>query len=208
MRKIITALALGIFIWQCPVIETATAECDSSKCTAGIIDVINPNVSVLLESVEETEVTQTSEPYVENVTKKVTVENHLKSYMRYDLFNRASKQYALQQMAHTNEIGLRMVDDRYCVALGTAFTNQIGQQFDLVLENGQTIPCVLGDVKADIHTDTTNTYTLSNGCVSEFLIDEDALIYRVAHSGDVSYAYEEWDSSVVAIVIYDCNVLN
>ena len=208
MRKVISALLLGIFIWQCPVIVTVNAENDSSKCTAGIVDVINPNVKEMLESVEETDVTQTSEPYVESVTKKVTVENHLKSYMRYDLFNRVSKQYALQQMAYTNEVGLRMVGDRYCVALGTAFTDQIGQQFDLVLENGTIIPCVLGDVKADVHTDATNTYTLSNGCVSEFLIDNGALRHDVRYSGDVSNAYEEWDSSVVEIVVLDCNMLD
>jgi hypothetical protein len=111
-------------------------------------------------------------------------------------------------MAQNDMKGLRTVNGRYCVALGTYFTDQIGQYFDIVLSNGVVIHCVLGDIKANIHTDTSNVYTLSNGCLSEFIVDENALDKKAKDMGDVSYAYELWDSSIEEIIIYDYNCLN
>jgi hypothetical protein len=51
-------------------------------------------------------------------------------------------------------------------------------------------------------------YTLSNGCLSEFIVDENALDKKAKDMGDVSYAYELWDSSIEEIIIYDYNCLN
>jgi hypothetical protein len=144
----------------------------------------------------------------ESITKVVSKENHLKSYMGYTYFGNKTKQYQLQQMAQNDMKGLRTVNGRYCVALGTYFTDQIGQYFDIVLSNGVVIHCVLGDIKANIHTDASNVYTLSNGCLSEFIVDENALDKKAKDMGDVSYAYELWDSSIEEIIIYDYNCLN
>ena len=144
----------------------------------------------------------------ESITKVVSRENNLKSYMGYTYFGNITKQYQLQQLAENDPKGLRTVNGRYCVALGTAYTDQIGQYFDLVLENGVIIHCVLGDVKADQHTDATNTYTTSNGCMSEFIVNESLLDQNIKTTGNVSNAYELWDSSIVEIIIYDYNCLD
>lgn len=126
-----------------------------------------------------------------------------KSYMPYTaITNKKSKQYKLQQIASTGAYGIRVVDSRYLVAIGTAFNAEVGTYIDLILEDGFVIPCIVGDVKADKHTDSTNMVTSANGCVSEFLIDSKALHKSIKRSGDVSSCNENWNGCVRAIVVY------
>ena len=125
-----------------------------------------------------------------------------KSYMSYkEITNKSSKQYKLQQKAYTGNYGIRMVDDRYCVALGTYFQKEIGTYFDLVLENGTIIKCILGDIKASVHTKEDNITSL-NGCVSEFIIDSESLIKVAKTSGDISNCNDQWKSPVKKINFY------
>ena len=84
--------------------------------------------------------------------------------------SKSSDQYRLQQIAYTGMYGIRQVNGRFCVAVGSAYTTQIGQYIDLVLEDGAVIPCILADCKADIHTDTNNILT-SDGSLAEFVVD-------------------------------------
>lgn len=129
-----------------------------------------------------------------------------KSWMGYNLFGSGTNQYALQQLAETDQDGLRKVDGRYCVAIGSHFGTVIGQKFDLVLENNVVIPCVMGDQKADCHTDSSNIFT-QNGCCSEFIVDQTLLNSAAKQSGDVSSVSEKWDSPVVTVIVYDENAL-
>ena len=77
-----------------------------------------------------------------------------KSYMPYTaITNKKSKQYKLQQLASTGAYGIRVVDSRYLVAIGTAFNAEVGTYIDLILEDGFVIPCIVGDVKSPRHTD-------------------------------------------------------
>ena len=125
-----------------------------------------------------------------------------KSYMPYNaITNKSSKQYKLQQRAYTGKYGIRMVDGRYCVALGTYFKKEIGTYFDLVLKNGKVIKCVLGDIKSSAHTYEDNI-TSFNGCVSEFIVDTEHLNKAAKASGDISSCNSSWDSPVVKINIY------
>lgn len=127
-----------------------------------------------------------------------------KSYMGYNtITSPASDQYKLQQKATTSYNGIRMVDGRYCIAVGTHFGTRIGQYIDLVLANGTVINCIRGDVKADAHTDTNNIFTTANGCCSEFIIDPNVLMNKIKLSGNMSNLYEDWDSPVVSIKVYD-----
>lgn len=130
----------------------------------------------------------------------------VKNWMPYNIFSKASSQYALQKIAETDSEGLRTVKDRYCVALGSYFTSSIGQYFDLVLANGKIIPCVLADAKADIHTDAMNIFSRS-GCCSEFVVDSKSILSPVKFSGDMSKNREEWESPVVSVIVYDKNAL-
>lgn len=113
-------------------------------------------------------------------------------------------EYKLQNtVAYTNDDdGIRMINGRYCIAIGTAFGTRIGQYIDLVLENGTVIHCVMGDTKSDAHTDPEHVFTVASGCCSEFIVETEKL-NGVARSGDISNAHPEWKSAVSKIMVYN-----
>lgn len=161
---------------------------------------------------------KTEEPVDENVdltSKYVSYESYdapnnsgFKSFMDYrTITNTESQQYKLQQhYAYTGEYGIRMADSRYIVAIGTYFTPDIGQYFDIILENGTVIPCILGDQKADADTDSNNIITKHNGCMSEFIVDSYALNKDVKFYGDMSYCLKDWNSPIKTIKVYNRNI--
>lgn len=133
-----------------------------------------------------------------------------KSFMDYRAITATgSDQYKLQMLyAETGSNGIRMVNGRYCVAVGSRFTSDIGQYFDLILANGTVIPCILADQKADVHTDSNNIITEHNGCLSEFVVDTGYLNSTVKQRGNISYAEEGWNSQVVELKLYNKNVFD
>lgn len=161
---------------------------------------------------------KTEEPVDEDVdltAKYVSCETYdapknsgFKSFMDYrTITNTDSQQYKLQQYyAETGEYGIRMADSRYIVAIGTYFTSDVGQYFDIILENGTVIPCILGDQKADVDTDSDNIITKHNGCMSEFIVDSDALNEDIKFHGDMSYCLKDWDSPIKTIKVYNRNI--
>ena len=137
----------------------------------------------------------------------VPITSGFKSYMPYTaITNKASKQFKLQQMASTGTYGIRTVNNRYCVAIGTAFNAQVGTYFDLILANETVISCIVSDIKADKHTDKNNMITVSNGCLTEFIINSSALDRNAKRMGDISYCCDEWNSRVEKIKVYDKNI--
>ena len=136
----------------------------------------------------------------------------MKSYMPYavgdrSIFTTSSEQYRLQELCNTGAYGIRQFKNRYCVAIGSYFGTAIGQYFDLILENGTVIPCVMADQKADCHTDDSNIVTVANGCMTEFVVDAASLNSDTKRMGDISYCSDEWKSRVVEVKVYDRNVL-
>lgn len=130
-----------------------------------------------------------------------------KSYMPYtSITSKSSPQYKLQQSAYTGTYGIRQYGNRYCVAIGTAFNADVGTYFDLILENGAVIPCIVADIKANNHTDSNNMVTIANGCLTEFIVDSSALNRNAKRMGDISYCNKDWDSRVEKIRVYDKNV--
>ncbi len=135
--------------------------------------------------------------------------NGLKSYERGIkgnggiLFTQGTKQYQLQSVAET-ENGFRKVNGRYLVAVGSHFTDKIGQYITLMLDSGIAIPCIVGDQKADGDTDSSNIFT-ANSCCSEFIVDARTLDGDIKTRGDVSAYRPEWDSPVSSIIVYDVN---
>lgn len=127
-----------------------------------------------------------------------------KSWMDYGTITMdGSKQKILQsEYAYTGNYGIRQINGRYCVAIGSYFTTEVGTYFDLILENGEVIPCILADRKDDSDTDSDNIFTSDNGCATEFVVDEEALKYSALNNGDISSCCEEWDSPVKTIRIY------
>lgn len=129
--------------------------------------------------------------------------NHIKSYMDWEAIKSpSSNQYKLQQKAYTGQYGIRQVNGRFCVAVGSAYATTIGQYIDLVLEDGTVIPCILADCKADIHTNIENTLTF-DGSLAEFVVNTSSLSNTVRYTGDISTACDEWESTIVEIRIYD-----
>lgn len=131
----------------------------------------------------------------------------MKCYEDYKcITDNTSRQYELQTIACTDKDGFRKIDDRYLVAIGTYFEADCGTLFDIILENGEKIPAIVGDIKADIHTDVWNVY--SGGiCATEFIIDSDVMSGELLAIGDVSYYRDRWISKVKALYVYDENIL-
>lgn len=164
------------------------------------------NVVEMEEIVEETPIDNFEQFYTEY---QVPSNRGFKSYMSYRaITSKCSLQYKLQSIAYTGEFGIRQIDGRFCVAIGTFSNATVGTYIDLILENETVIPCVVSDFKADIHTDSTNKVTSHNGCVSEFLIDKTALHSTAKKIGDISYCKEEWKSPVRIIKVYEKNVFD
>ena len=121
-----------------------------------------------------------------------------KCYMDYRaITSTGSPQYQLQQEAYTDEYGLRKVDDFYCVALGSAFGSEIGARYIITLGNGNQVPVILADQKADRHTTPDNTRDYG-GAVIEFVVDTPVMPSAVRQSGSVS-SIPEFAGEVVEI---------
>ncbi len=129
-----------------------------------------------------------------------------KSFEDYSRFKSTSNQKRLQDLATTDENGLRVVDGRYTIAVGSATGASVGQYIDLVLENGTVIECVMGDLKADKDTDAQNLITNYSNCCSEFIVETRALSKEIRYYGNLSKLSDAWNSRVVQIIIYDAYV--
>ena len=155
--------------------------------------------------------------YISNKKQKINknyidysapVTSGFKSYMPYTaITSYSSPQYKLQQKAYTGTYGIRQVNGRYCVAIGTGFSSKVGTYFDLILSNGTVIPCIIADVKANQHTDSQNMITVANGCLTEFIVDFGALNSKAKQMGDISYCNDNWKSRVQTVRIYKENIL-
>ena len=140
-------------------------------------------------------------------TTKVTSSNGFKSYMAYTTITKKnSNQYKLQQWAHTDGQGFRILEGRFLIAVGTGVGAKVGQFVDVVLKNGTHIPAIVGDIKSDVDTDASNMFC-SNGCCTEFIVDNKTLVSSVRTSGDCSSANAAWQSPVVAINVLDKSML-
>ena len=113
----------------------------------------------------------------------------IKSYMDYRrITNKGSKQYKLQKRAYTDKkTGIRMFEGRYCIAVGSYYTREIGKKIDLLMQNGSVVECVLADMKADKDTINHHRQHATDGSVAEFVVDTRKLPKKVKRRGDVSY---------------------
>lgn len=173
-----------------------------------IVDTIKEDAvetkDVIAESVKIEEAEEIKEeeaiPYIELDAPKTDT---IKSYMSYRaITSKSSRQYKLQNsLAYTDNNGLRMVNGRYCVALGSYYTTTIGQWVDIELENGEIIQGILADCKSNKHTDATNRICF-DGSVVEFVVDTKTLDKTAKKMGDISYL-NNWNSKVASIKVYD-----
>ncbi len=131
------------------------------------------------------------------------VNTDFKTYMDYrKITDKSSVQYDLQQDAYTDSMGIRRIGDDVCVALGTGYTDSCGERFEITLDSGNTFTAIVGDIKADIHTDPTNRYVElweGHGDMIEFIVDTKKLDKEIRIMGSVG-EYEKYSGSVVSII--------
>lgn len=154
--------------------------------TTELIDDTSINTSQTTEEPTTTVFTQTSS---ELTQKEIPINNKsdFKSYMPYTaITNKSSKQYELQQQAYTDENGIRCIDGRPLIAVGTGWGLYIGDIVLVICNNGNSFEAIIGDWKANIHTKSDNKTTIDNNCRCEFIVDMSVLIPSVRRSGNVS----------------------
>ena len=126
-------------------------------------------------------------------------DTNFKTYMSYKAITaRNSPQYALQQRAYTGDYGIRMCEGYYLIALGSYYGTEIGSKYKITLSNGHMFYAMLGECKADIHTDSTNRFIPSNGNVVEFIVDTPHMPQIVRKLGTFS-ALNTFDGNVAKI---------
>lgn len=125
-----------------------------------------------------------------------------KTYMDYrKITNKSSKQWALQQLAQTDENGFRIFNGRYLVAVGTYYAKEVGKEMRITLEDGKEVLVIIGDIKQDIHTDKNNQYVPANGNIVEFIVDTDKLDPLTKKLGNVSNSGLEGKIAMIEEVI-------
>jgi len=130
-------------------------------------------------------------------------DNSMKCFMDYrTITDTSSAQYELQQRAITDENGFRKIDDRYCVALGTYYTSYIGEIFNVTLDNGKVIKCIVGDVKSDKHTDENHMYAIASDNILEFIVDADCINELSKQYGNMSFSNLEGQIVSIQKVTY------
>ena len=128
-----------------------------------------------------------------------SIDNSFKTYMSYTaITDKSSIQWDMQQSATTADNGIRMHDDRYMVAVGTYYSKECGEKFNIYLDNGHILYCVTGDIKANKDTDCTNRYIEDNGNIIEFIVNTSTIDNLARKMGDMSYS-DNLDGSVVKI---------
>lgn len=131
------------------------------------------------------------------------VDTDFKTYMDYrTITDKASLQYELQQQAYTDSLGIRRIGNDVCVALGTGYAEGCGERFEITLDSGNTFTAVVGDIKADCHTDSTNRYVElweGSGDMVEFIVETEKLDKSVRLMGSIG-EYEKYSGNVISIV--------
>ena len=151
-------------------------------------------------SVEDNDTTVVGSPIGE--TKSVPSQNGFFSYMDADFItSEYTDQYKMKEGYQLDSSGIWTYDGRWCIAVGSYYTKNVGQYIDVVLENGTIITGILADCKSDKDTDSTRRQN-PNGSIVEFVVNESSLSSDVKKHGNCAYAYPQWQSEVDHIDIY------
>lgn len=191
-------------------VTTEEKENKNNNSEKETVDTTEENLTETIEETKEEVNEEITEQIVQEVieeeqkyiSKYVPSNNSFKSYMSYKAITmKSSPQYKLQQTAYTDMYGLRMADGRYCIALGTYYTSTIGTKVDVVMANGSILKCIVGDLKANRHTDSQNIRA-QDGSVVEFIIDKNSLHPMARRMGNISYAAEKFSGEIIEIRVY------
>lgn len=171
-------------------------ESENSKLNAYISKLEEEN-NTLENQIEKLSKEQKKETVVIQATKK-----DFKSYMPYTaITNTSSTQYKLQRQASTDEDGIRCINSKPMVAVGTGWGVSVGDTVLIKCENGNSFEAIIGDIKANAHTGSDNKTTVTNGCRCEFIVDMSRLNPTVKSRGNVAVLakYSGYITNVVKI---------
>lgn len=138
-----------------------------------------------------------------NISSGIT----FKAFMDFRTITRkGTGQYKIRTMSDTSSSGLRVCNNRYLIAIGTAYNASVGTYVDVKMSDGSVIPCLVGDIKSDKDTDASHKYA-KNGSALEFIVDTNALPGAVTYHGDVSKIGGAISNKAVELVVYRKNAL-
>lgn len=202
-KRIIAVLMLLLFF--IPFI--AWEESSELEAQVEIEYITKPTVQI--ETLTESEPLTEVPTEIETSTSKYSYIEHpvpsgypFKCYMPYNLFVSTSRQYQLQLEAYTGDYGLRMLNGKYLVAVGTGWGADVGTEIVVVMKNGYELTCVVGDIKADIHTDSTNKIG-GDGSIIEFIVDVESMDTYAKYRGDISVCNLMFEGEIECIRVYE-----
>jgi len=186
MMMSIMVLVFGYLIWQ--VNRKVERDVEAFKVYKPVFTEVSANPIQIYINDDKVDVQVKETPYnyeLRELPKEATGE--FKTYMDYrKITNKSSKQWALQQLAQTDENGFRVFNGKYLVAVGSYYATEVGKELRIALEDGTIFYAMVGDLKQDIHTDKNNQYVPANGNIVEFIVDTDKLDPLTKKLGDVS----------------------
>lgn len=190
--------------------EQTISEINSTLVTTASTSV-NTTVTEIITTTEETvtEITYLAEMPIEIETEVqcdiYTVPEYntsFKAYMDYrKITDTTTKQWSLQQQCWTDEHGIRRFNTDYCVAMGSGYANEIGDRFQITLDNGETFVVIVSEFKADKDTDDScRYYEINEDMINilEFIVDENKLINKIKITGTVG-TYPHLSGNIIKI---------
>ena len=177
------------------------------------------NNSILFQKNEEYKTILDNVNNTENITNTINkwevgqelplpnIPSNMKLCTDYRFYNIVGTPHnRLQKVAWTDDFGCRRYNDDYIVGLGSFYSVDIGDRFEITLDTGKTFTIILGDGKADCDTDINNMFTPCYNyegeyCANilEFIIDKEAMNKKAYAYGSVDY-YNEFKGNIVKMV--------
>ena len=136
-----------------------------------------------------------------------SIPSNMKLCTDYRFYNiKGTPHNRLQLSAWTDEFGCRRYNDDYIVGLGSFYSVDIGDRFEVTLDTGRVFTIILGDGKADCDTDELNMFTPcfnyeGEYCANilEFIIDKDVMYDKCYQYGSLDY-HDEFKGDIVKMV--------
>lgn len=128
------------------------------------------------------------------------IQSYFKTWMDYRcITDKSSPQYKLVNnidnnwiytdsegfLRATGETDLGIPEDYYVIALGSYYGTNITNKYKITTNTGNVFYGILGDQKADCHTNSTNQYAQMNDVV-EFIVDTRKLNKDVKRMGSAN----------------------
>lgn len=131
---------------------------------------------------------------------------NIKSFTDYRVYNiERTPHYRLQNQCYTDQMGLRRFGEDYCVAVGSYYSTDIGDRFEVTLDTGFVFTVIVSDTKADYDTDEKHMYTPcvnysgeDSGNLLEFIVDIESISKEMYAYGSVDY-YSQFKGNVVSM---------